>query len=508
MLDFTFLMRRRANWRAARLDRMDFARVQERQLLTLTARAGGTAFGRDHGFRKLRSVADFQAAVPLRRYEEFWQDYWQAAFPRLRNVSWPGTIPYFAVTSGTTTGRTKYIPLSKEMLASNTLAGLALIEFHLRNRPDSHILGGASFMLGGSTDLTEEAPGIYSGDLSGILAANLPWWYRRHAYPPRDLAVLSDWEEKVERLAADAPNHDIRLIGGTPSWLLLLFERMAELHGGDLAAWFPNLEMLVHGGVDFTPYRARFEDMLAGTHAELREVYAASEGFIAMADQGPADGMRLMLDSGLFYEFVPLDELDSENPTRHWIGDAQTGVNYALVLSNCAGMWGYVLGDTVELVSLDPPRVRITGRTSYSLSAFGEHLIAAEIETAIAAAAGEIGAAVSDWSVGVLYPGDETSRGGHLYFVEFADAVSGARLETFTKRLDRDLIETNEDYEAHRQPGVAMDAPRVVAVTHGTFAAWMKSRGQLGGQHKVPRIINDTDLFANLRAFAGQQSSS
>jgi hypothetical protein len=505
MLNFTPLMRRWASWRAAKLERQDNAAVQERQLLSLVARARSTAFGRDHDFNHARSVADFQARVPLRRFEDFWESYWRDPFPRLKNVTWPGTIPYFAVTSGTTSGRTKYIPCSKEMIAANSLAGAELMGFHVRNRPDSRVLGGKSFMLGGSTDLTEQAPGVYSGDVSGIMAANVPRWFRRRMFPPRELALLSDWEEKVARLAESCAAEDIRLIGGTPSWLLVFFDVLAELRGvaPNLATLFPNLEILVHGGVDFSPYRRRFTDLLAGSHAELREVYPASEGFIAAADRGEGEGLRLNLSHGLFFEFVPVEELDSERPTRHWVADAEPGVNYALVLSTCAGLWGYVLGDTVELVACDPPRVKVTGRTSYMLSAFGEHLIATEVETAVSAAAAEIGASVSDWSVGPVFPEAAGELGGHLYVVEFAEAgISAAQLEAFAKRIDRELCATNEDYAAHRAEGFGMAAPQVRVVAPGSFAAWMKSRGQLGGQHKVPRIILDRELFANLQNFA------
>ena len=268
------------------------------------------------------------------------------------------------------------------------------------------VLGGKSFMLGGSTDLTEEAPGIFSGDLSGIMAANAPAWFRSRMFPSRELALLSDWEAKVSRLAETCTGEDIRLIGGTPSWLLIFFDALAELRGlaPNLATLFPNLEVLVHGGVDFSPYRRRFTDLLAGSHAELREVYPASEGFIAAADRDDGEGLLLNLSHGLFFEFVPVEELDAATPTRHWIADAEPGVNYALVLSTCAGLWAYVLGDTVELVEGDRPRVKVTGRTSYMLSAFGEHLIASEVEAAVGAAAAEIGASVSDWSVGPVFP--------------------------------------------------------------------------------------------------------
>lgn len=506
MFDATPLVRFYGSRRLRKLAARDAADVQQRQLLGLVARANRTAFGRDHDFKSIRSVTEFQAKVPLRRYEDFQERYWGPAFPDLKGITWPSRVPYLAVTSGTTTGRTKYIPCTNEMISSNTMAGLDLVCHHLANRPDSKLLGGKFFMLGGSTDFKQEAPGIHSGDLSGIMTESVPWWFQGRTFPLREDALESDWELKVDRLVRALDGEDIRLIGGTPSWLLIFFDQLAAYRGDsspDLAKYFPNLELMVHGGVDFTPYRARFETLIADTHAELREVYPASEGFIAVADQGPEDGLRLMLDTGLFYEFVPVDELDSSRPTRHWAGTVQRGINYALVVSSNAGLWSYVIGDTVELVSRNPLRVRVTGRTSYMMSAFGEHLIAEEIEAAVRDGGVAIGADVRDWSVGAVHAGDDDSRGGHRYIVEFAREVpSEARLAHFARIVDAALCATNEDYEAHRSDGFGLSVPEVIAVPPGGFAQWMKARGQLGGQHKVPRIINDTELFDALCSFA------
>ena len=506
MFDATPLVRFYGSRRLRKLAARDAADVQQRQLLGLVARANRTAFGRDHDFKSIRSVTEFQAKVPLRRYEDFQERYWGPAFPDLKGITWPSRVPYLAVTSGTTTGRTKYIPCTNEMISSNTMAGLDLVCHHLANRPDSKLLGGKSFMLGGSTDFKQEAPGIHSGDLSGIMTESVPWWFQGRTFPLREDALESDWELKVDRLVRALDGEDIRLIGGTPSWLLIFFDQLAAYRGDsspDLAKYFPHLELMVHGGVDFTPYRARFETLIADTHAELREVYPASEGFIAVADQGPEDGLRLMLDTGLFYEFVPVDELDSSRPTRHWAGTVQRGINYALVVSSNAGLWSYVIGDTVELVSRNPLRVRVTGRTSYMMSAFGEHLIAEEIEAAVRDGGVAIGADVRDWSVGAVHAGDDDSRGKHLYIVEFATEVpSEARLAHFARIVDAALCATNEDYEAHRSDGFGLNAPEVIAVPPGGFAQWMKARGQLGGQHKVPRIINDAELFDALCSFA------
>jgi hypothetical protein len=259
-----------------------------------------------------------------------------------------------------------------------------------------------------------------------------------------------------------------------------------------------SFELLIHGGVNFGPYRDRFAQLLENSGAETREVYPASEGFFASADRGDGDGMRLNLDHGLFYELVPVDELDSADPTRHWVANAELGVDYALVVSSCAGLWAYVVGDMVRLVDRSPPRILMTGRTAQMLSAFGEHLIGEEIEAAIADAAHAITTSVTDYAVGSLFPNDDSARGGHLYVVEFDTPPEPERLEQFATVLDSHLCETNEDYAAHRAEGFGLDAPRLRPVPHGSFAAWMKSRGKLGGQHKVPRVINDPALFADL----------
>ncbi|HEX2255799.1 MAG TPA: GH3 auxin-responsive promoter family protein, partial [Afifellaceae bacterium] len=389
MLDATPLLRLYGRARRGRLARQDAARAQERQLMRLVRRARGTRFGRDHGFDAIHSVADFQRRVPLRRYEDFWEAYWKDAFPVLTDLTWPGTIPYFAVTSGTSSGRTKHIPVTRAMLRSNNGAGVDLLAHHLANRPESRVLGGKNFMLGGSVDLKELAPGVCSGDLTGITQNEVPSWAPAFIFPPRELAHEADWELKMEQIGRASLATDIRTIAGTPSWLLLYFDRLAQMAGGArrLAEYYPKLELLVHGGVNFAPYRPQFEAWLEGSGAELREVYPASEGFIAIADRGPGEGMRMVLDRGLFYELVPVEELDSAEPTRHWIGDAEPGRNYAIVLSSCAGLWAYVLGDTVRLVERNPPRLLVTGRTAYFLSAFGEHLTGEEIERAVAEAA-------------------------------------------------------------------------------------------------------------------------
>jgi len=504
VIDATPLLRAYARLRAGRLARQNPAALQRETLLRLLSRAVPTRFGRDHGFSEIDDYQAFRERVPLRRYEDFWREYWQPAFPRLIDCSWPGLIPFFAATSGTSTGTTKYIPVTPAMIRSNRKAAFDLLIFHLMNRPASRIFGGRNLLLGGSTKLVRQAPRVYSGDISGIAAATMPRWSRMFGSPPRDIASLSDWTEKIARLAEVALAQGIRSISGTPSWLLLFFDQLAARYHDRRAApaeFFPDLELIVHGGVNFAPYRARFAEWLSGSNAELREAYPASEGFIAAADRGPGEGLRLMLDSGIFFEFVPVEEMGAMRPQRHWIGDIEAGVDYAIVVTTCAGLWAYMIGDTVRFVSRDTPRLLVTGRLSYTLSAFGEHLTGEEIEGAVAAAASKIDAGVRDFAVGALFPERPGELGGHLLIIEFERLISDSEKQAFAASFDRDLALRNLDYEAHR---AGMRAPEIRVVSRGAFAEWMRRRDRLGAQNKVPRVISDADLFRDLRQFAGQ----
>ena len=484
-----------ARRRVAHLAGLDPARSQARTLRRLVLTARATKFGRDHGFGSIRTVADFQARVPLRSYEDLWRDYLAASYPRLDSATWPGPIPYFALTSGTTQGATKYIPVSRAMLASNQRAAKTMVAYHLAARPDSRLFHGKIFFLGGSTSLEAPCPGVRQGDLSGIAAMEAGDWLRPFTFPPLDLALDDDWDRKLATLAERSACEPITLISGVPSWLLALFGRLLELTGKrTIAEVWPTLEVVVHGGVKFDPYRASFAEVLGDPRIRLQETYPCSEGFIAFED--PATGLlRLALGHGLFYEFVPVDELDRPNPTRHWLGDVRVGVNYAIVVSTCAGMWGHVVGDTVRFESLDPPLLTFTGRTKYALSAFGEHLISEEVEGAIAAAAGATGARVRDWHVGPVFAGP---LGHHHYLIEFdrpPDDLAG-----FRRSLDADLSRRNADYKAHRAEGVGLPLPEVWACRPGGFDGWMRSVGKLGGQHKVPRMDGSGTLTAGIAA--------
>ena len=508
MINATPLLRAFAQFRLAKLDRQDVVAVQRRQLHRLLHRARKTRFGCEHGFETISTVETFQRQVPLRRYEALWEDYWKTDFPVLQNATWPGRIRYFAKTSGTSSGTSKYIPVTEAILRGNRRAVFDMLSFHLRAKPDSQIFGGKSFVLSGSSALEELAPEIYAGDMSALAAHTVPRWAHAYYFPPVELEDSSDWESRLDILRSLSFQEDIRAIGGTASWLLLFLQEIENNGVGNLKAFYPNLELISYGGVNFEPYRAQYEALVAGTEIDLREGYAASEGFIAVADRGVAEGVRLQVDGGIFYEFVPVEELEATDPPRFWLATAEIGVNYALILSTPGGAWSYILGDTVRFLELDPPRLLVTGRTSTSLSAFGEHLIEEEIVHAVSIAANAIDAAIVDFSVAPVYPGNGERQGHHVFVVEFDEGpIERTRLELFSRRLDSMLSELNDDYRVHRASDIQMKAPAIVCVARGTFAKWMKSRGKMGGQNKVPRVITDPRVLASLRDFASSSST-
>jgi hypothetical protein len=492
---FSWYARRRAN----ALDQLSIADAQEQCLLRLVRSARDTRFGRDHDFRGIHSIADYRERVPLRDYEAFWTDYWQVAAPDLANVTWPGRVPYLALSSGTTSGATKKIPVSRQMLASNQKAALTSLAWFRAAFPHIPLFTGRLFFLGGSTDLRRNDPKgrtPLAGDLSGIVAREAPALMGPYTFPPTEVALLSDWEEKLTQVAERSAKLPITIISGVPSWLLVLFDRLKQITGKrHISDIWPMLRLVIHGGTSFEPYRQLFRQVIGNEEVRFLETYPASEGFIAAQDPRH-DLLRLIPDHNIFFEFVPFAELGSSRPTRHTAGEVVPGIQYAVVLTTCAGLWSYVIGDTVCFESANPPLLRFTGRTKYYLSAFGEHLINEEVERAIARAAEASGSSVTDFHVGPLFPTDVTHPGRHRYLVEFVQAQSD--LNSFARTLDATLCGFNEDYAAHRAGDTTMLAPEVLPVRSGGFGRWMKAQGKLGGQHKLPRMDNSGKLTGEI----------
>ncbi len=474
------------------LARQDPVATQRRVLERLLARAAPTRFGRAHGFAGIGSVEAYRRAVPLRDWAQFWREWWQSDFPVLRDATWPGTIPFFAETSGTTSGTTKHIPVSREMVRANRRAVLALALDHVFRHPGSRFFGGQSLILGGSMALRALPGGVArSGDLSGIASATVPFFARPRTLPTRRTALNADWDEKLERIVREAERADLRSISGTTSWLLILFERLLAASGRErLDQAYPGLELVVHGGVGFAPYRTRF-DALLGPRIARTEVFPASEGFFAFgADALEGDGLRLLLDNGIFFEFVPLSELGAARPTRHWVATVETGVDYALVVTTNAGLFAYVVGDVVRVVDRRHPSLVVTGRTAHMLSAFGEHVSGGELDRAVSRAAAASGISAGEYTVGIVPPDAADPRGGHLFVVE-AEREAATREAALARAIDRELALHNDDYRAHRARDTGMRPPAVRLVPPGTFEAWMRRRGRIGGQNKVPRILLD-----------------
>lgn len=494
-----------ARRRAAEVEQADLAHVQEQQLLRLILKAQETQFGRDHDFRRIRSVADYRRLVPLRTYEQFWREYWQPAFPRLEGITWPHRIPYYALSSGTTTGTTKYLPISREMLRSNRQAALTMLSLYALSHPRATLFSGRIFFLGGSTALTPLSDGSLAGDLSAIAALEVQPWLRPYTFPPLELAHQTDWEQKLDDLARASLTLPITLISGVPSWLLLLFQRLKQLAGkATIAAIWPQLQVVVHGGIKFDPYRDLFRREIGSDRVRFLESYPASEGFIAFEDPR-YDLLRPIPDHGIFYEFVPVGELDQPHPTRHHLGEVEVGQQYAVVLTTCAGLWSYVIGDTVAFERREPPLLRFTGRTKYFLSAFGEHLISEEVEKAIAEASHQCGVDVVDFHIGPVFPEHAAQVGRHRILAEFTSPP--ADLAAFCRAVDAALCRINDDYRAHRAGDTSLLAPEVIVVRPGGFASWMRAHGKLGGQHKLPRMDNSGQLTASLTAWLYQHGA-
>lgn len=508
-INLTPLLRAYAPFRISQLrtqgaTRDSIAATQERQLLKLIQKARNTKFGKDHGFKTISSVKDFQQQVPLRKYEEMWEQYWKKDFPKLDNCSWPGLVPFYALSSGTTSGTTKYIPYTRDIMNTTTRGGVDLLVHHINNKPHSNILGGKSFILTGSTDLGQLAPGIEGGDMSGICMKIMPQWARQRSYPPPRYSGIKSWENMIEIFAEASLSAGVTSLNGAPSWMLLFLDKLRAIRpelNGKLAKLYPDLELVVHGGMNFEPYKKVYAELLEGSRAETREVYPASEGFFAVQDYGSGEGMRLIMDHGIFYEFIPMDELNSPNPTRHWLATVEEGIDYALVLSTCAGLWSYIIGDMVRFVDVTPPRVLMVGRTSYMLSAVGEHVIGEELDKCLALACQKSGLEIAEYSVGAIFPKSTNELVGHQYVIEFRNEnPSQEALSILMDTLDRELQVMNEDYLAHRRNEYGLYPPKLLVARQGAFNNWMRSRGKLGGQNKVPRVINNQEIFQGLLA--------
>ncbi|MFZ4783867.1 MAG: GH3 auxin-responsive promoter family protein [Flavobacteriales bacterium] len=452
---------------------------------TLIEEAENTAFGKDHDFSKINSHADFMARVPLRDYEAL-KGYIQRVKEGEENVLWPGLPLYFCKTSGTTSG-TKYIPLTRESLPNHIGSARTALFAYIAETGKADFVDGKMIFLQGSPVMEKLPSGIPFGRLSGIVANHVPAYLQKNRMPSFATNCIDDWETKVNAIADETSRENMTLISGIPSWVQMYFEiLLKKLNRTNVREVFPNFKLFVFGGVNFEPYRARFEELI-GDRIDSIELYPASEGFIAFQDSQRDNGLLLNVDSGIFFEFVRAEEMGQANPRRYHLGEVELGVNYALILSNNAGLWGYSIGDTVKFVSLDPPKIRVTGRIKHFTSAFGEHVIAEEVEQAMAEAVSKFGLKVNEFHVA---PQVAPASGlpYHEWLVEWEQVPTN--LEEIALFIDQRMTELNVYYK-DLISGNVLRTLVITSVRRGGFNDYMRSQGKLGGQNKIPRLAND-----------------
>ena len=467
----------------------------------LTSKAERTEWGREHGFASLRTYEDFAASSPVNTYEDL-----KLAIDRMRqgerDVLWPGQVRWYAKSSGTTNDKSKFIPVSQDGLRDTHYAGgRDAVAWYLGNNPHSRIFDGKALILGGSHASNYNLKNSLVGDLSAILIENINPLVNLVRVPKKETALLSDFELKRDRIAHEAIKENVTNLSGVPSWMLSVMNRVLEITGKDnLSEVWPNLEMFFHGGVAFTPYREQYRKLIPSANMHYMETYNASEGFFGIQDDPSDLSMSLMLDYGVFYEFIPMDELESPNPHVVPLWGVETGRNYAMLISTSSGLWRYMIGDTVRFTGKDPYKFVITGRTKFFINAFGEELIVDNAEVGLAEACRQTGAQVLEYTAAPVFM-DGEGKCRHQWLVEFAKEPADIAL--FARILDETLQHVNSDYEAKRYKDITLQPLELVAARKGLFHDWLASKGKLGGQHKVPRLSNNRVHIEEMLAFNG-----
>lgn len=462
--------------------------AQREVLQDLVTSAQYTEFGRKYNFSKLFNVKAFKEAVPIHEYDDI-KPYIERIMQGEQNILWNTPIYWFAKSSGTTSDKSKFIPISEESLQDGHYkASKDVLSMYYQFNPDSNLLTGKGLVIGGSHNINPMNNDAQYGDLSAVLLQNSPFWGHWIRTPDLSIALMDEWESKIEKLAESTIKENVTSISGVPTWTLVLFKRILELTGKqNMSEVWPSLELYMHGGVSFTPYREQFRQLI-GKEINYLEMYNASEGFFAAQDVPGQEGMLLFTDHGIFMEFMPVSEYGKPNPQTIGLQDVEPGHNYALVISTNGGLWRYLVGDTVQFTSIRPYRVKVSGRLKHYINAFGEEVIVDNSDMAISAACAKTGAIVNDYTAAPVYF-SSSSNGAHEWLIEFEKDPDS--LEAFTQELDAALKRINSDYEAKRHKSIALGLPVVHALRKGVFAEWLHSKGKLGGQHKVPRLSNE-----------------
>jgi hypothetical protein len=471
--------------------------VQQEWLKRLLSNAEDTEWGQRYEFKSIESPEDFRQRIPVNDYESLKEDIERTRNGE-QNILWGTEIRFFAKSSGTTSDKSKYIPMSDESLEDcHYKAGKDLLSMYFDNHPDSTIFDGKGLVMGGSQNITEiNNSSYYDGDLSAILLQNLPFWVQLKRTPHLSIALMEEWEAKIEKMAHETMSHDVTSISGVPSWTLVLIKRILEIKGTDnLKDVWPNLEVFFHGGVSFDPYRTQYQKYLPKGTINYMETYNASEGFFAIQDQSDSDEMLLMLDYGIYYEFLPIENLGDDNPKTLTLEEVEKGKNYALIITTNGGLWRYMIGDTVVFTCLNPYRIKITGRTKSFINAVGEELIVDNAEKALAVACSKTGASINDYTAAPIYFSDNKNA-GHEWLIEFEKAPEN--INFFAETLDNALKNANSDYEAKRYNDMVLRKPLVKSMPSNTFYNWLREKGRLGGQNKVPRLSNSRDYVESI----------
>ena len=477
------------------------AAAQRHVLQSLITDAQYTVFGKKYGFSKLFTIKEFKQRVPLHEYDDI-RPYIDRMMAGEDNVLWNTPVKWFAKSSGTSNDKSKFIPVSEESLKENHFkASKDVLTKYYTNFPSSDLLTGKSLVVGGSHQLSktndEEDSEIQFGDLSAILMQNSPFWGQWLRTPELSIALLDEWENKIEKLAQVTAEENVTMLAGVPTWTLLLLKRILEIkQKTTIGEVWPNLELYINGGVSFVPYRQQFEQLM-GKPVNFLEIYNASEGFIAGQEKPGEEGMMLFTEHGIFYEFLPVEEYKKPHAITHGLTTVQLNKNYAIVISTTGGLWRYIMGDTVEFTSINPYKIKITGRLKHYMNAFGEEVIVDNADKAIAAASERTGAVVKDYTAAPVYF-TAHSNGAHEWLIEFDTAP--ASLKQFTEEMDKALKAVNSDYEAKRHKNIALRMPLVKVMPRGTFTEWLRSKGKVGGQHKVPRLSNERKVLEEILA--------
>lgn len=462
-------------------------KVQRECLQELLSRAAATEYGQKYDFSSILTTEQYKERLPIVHYEDI-SGYVRRMMEGENNILWPEEVEWFAKSSGTTDAKSKFIPVSPSSLEDcHFRGGKDVIAIFNRLYPDAGVFSGKTLALGGSSEVSKTNNNCQYGDLSAILISNTPFWVNRMKTPEASIMLMNNWEEKIEKICETTIKEDVRCLAGVPSWFLTVINKILERTGkANLHEVWPNLELFIHGGISFTPYREQYNRLLPDPKMKYLETYNASEGFFGLQDDPNDSSMLLMLDYGVYYEFMPTSELGKSNPRTVLLEDVKTEVNYALIISTNSGLWRYMIGDTIQFTSTKPYKFKITGRTKLFINAFGEEVIIDNATEALNFACRETGADVYEFTAAPIFMG-EGKRGAHEWLIEFKNPP--ADIEQFAELLDNQIQKLNSDYEAKRM--LSLERLHIQIARPNLFNDWLKEKGKLGGQHKVPRLWND-----------------